>query len=226
MRTLVTEGHVDPAHYVQIGLRGCWPGGDVFAWQAEQGISAPHGRGRPSPGHRPDRRRRRSRAIGHQARVRDGGHRRLDPAFAPRTGTPEAGGLLPRELIAAVRTLGSELESVGCRRGRDRARRVGDRGRRRDDRGRVVGSRSPASPSARPTGRIPEPTGRLSAGTRQCSGCQPSLTLACRAPSGRRGWRGRSPARARPGWSPSPTSTVTCVVDAQVDAGARRCPRA
>ncbi len=39
MRTLVDEGHVDPARYVQIGLRGYWPDTDVFDWQAEQGIT-------------------------------------------------------------------------------------------------------------------------------------------------------------------------------------------
>ena len=39
LRSLVTEGHVDPARYVQIGLRGCWPDADVFAWQAERGIA-------------------------------------------------------------------------------------------------------------------------------------------------------------------------------------------
>ena len=38
MRRLVEAGHVDPRRYVQIGLRGYWPGEPEFAWQAERGI--------------------------------------------------------------------------------------------------------------------------------------------------------------------------------------------
>jgi agmatinase len=38
----------------------------------------------------------------------------LDPAFAGRTGTPEAGGLDPRELLAAVRRIAEEVELVGA----------------------------------------------------------------------------------------------------------------
>ena len=33
-------GHVDPARYVQIGLRGYRPGEAEFAWQRERGITA------------------------------------------------------------------------------------------------------------------------------------------------------------------------------------------
>ena len=40
MFRLVEQGHVDPARYVQIGLRGYWPEPDVFAWQAERGITS------------------------------------------------------------------------------------------------------------------------------------------------------------------------------------------
>ena len=38
MHRLVEAGHVDPGRYVQIGLRGYWPGEEEFAWQAERGI--------------------------------------------------------------------------------------------------------------------------------------------------------------------------------------------
>ena len=38
--TLVDEGHVDPRRYVQIGLRGYWPGEAEFAWQRERGITS------------------------------------------------------------------------------------------------------------------------------------------------------------------------------------------
>ena len=40
MRRLVEHGALDPARYVQIGLRGYWPGEAEFAWQREQGITS------------------------------------------------------------------------------------------------------------------------------------------------------------------------------------------
>lgn len=38
MRRLVERGHVDGSRYVQLGLRGYWPGPEVFAWQERHGI--------------------------------------------------------------------------------------------------------------------------------------------------------------------------------------------
>src|SRR3954454_23856592 len=40
MYKLVEAGHVDPARYVQIGLRGYWPTEKEFAWQDERGIAS------------------------------------------------------------------------------------------------------------------------------------------------------------------------------------------
>ena len=40
MYRLVEQGHVAPERYVQIGLRGYWPGEEEFAWQRERGIEA------------------------------------------------------------------------------------------------------------------------------------------------------------------------------------------
>ena len=40
MYRLVEAGHVDPARYVQIGLRGYWPTEAEFAWQDERGITS------------------------------------------------------------------------------------------------------------------------------------------------------------------------------------------
>ena len=40
MYRLVEQGHVDPTRYVQIGLRGYWPGETEFAWQRERGITS------------------------------------------------------------------------------------------------------------------------------------------------------------------------------------------
>jgi agmatinase len=113
MFRLVRDGHVDPARYVQIGLRGYWPGETEFAWQEERGIAA---------------------FFMHD--VRDLGIREvvartlervgagpvflsvdvdvLDPAFAPGTGTPEPGGMTSLELLEAVRTVAAGVELVGA----------------------------------------------------------------------------------------------------------------
>ena len=40
MYRLVEQGWVDPERYVQIGLRGYWPGETEFAWQRERGITS------------------------------------------------------------------------------------------------------------------------------------------------------------------------------------------
>ena len=40
MYRLVEQGHVDPSRYVQIGLRGYWPGEPEFSWQRERGIAS------------------------------------------------------------------------------------------------------------------------------------------------------------------------------------------
>jgi agmatinase len=113
MRRLVEEGSVDPDRYVQIGLRGYWPGDEEFAWQKERGITS---------------------LFMHE--VRDLGIREvmgraieaagigpvfltvdidvLDPAFAPGTGTPEPGGLTTAELLWAVREVAMRLDVVGA----------------------------------------------------------------------------------------------------------------
>src|SRR5207237_2249699 len=40
MFRLVEQGQVDPRRYVQIGLRGYWPGPKKFAWQKERGVTS------------------------------------------------------------------------------------------------------------------------------------------------------------------------------------------
>jgi agmatinase len=113
MRRLVEQGHVDPRRYVQLGLRGYWPGEEEFAWQAERGILS---------------------LFMHD--LREGGIERavertlaavgegpaylsididvLDPAFAPGTGTPEPGGMSSAELLWACRELARRLDLVGA----------------------------------------------------------------------------------------------------------------
>ena len=113
MYRLVEQGHVDPSRYVQIGLRGYWPGPQEFAWQQERGITSffMHD----------------VRELGIKAVVERSLERVgegpvyvtvdvdvLDPAFAPGTGTPEPGGMTSADLLWACRTLAERLELVGA----------------------------------------------------------------------------------------------------------------
>jgi agmatinase len=112
MRRVVEAGNVDPRRYVQIGLRGYWPGEDEFAWQAERGITSLFAH---------DVMQRGIGAVVEEALAAVGAGPVymtvdvdvLDPAFAPGTGTPEPGGLSSRELLWAVRTLASRADVVG-----------------------------------------------------------------------------------------------------------------
>jgi agmatinase len=104
MRRLIEEGWIDGKNFVQIGLRGYWPERDTFEWMREQGL-------------------RWHRMVeieerGAEAVIADAIDEALDgpeciylsididvvdPGSAPGTGTPEPGGMLPRELLRAVR---------------------------------------------------------------------------------------------------------------------------
>lgn len=113
MYRLVEAGHVAPERYVQIGLRGYWPGEGEFAWQAERGITSffMH-----------DVRDRGIRAVVEETLARVGPGPVflsvdvdvLDPAFAPGTGTPEPGGMTPVDLLWACRTVAAGVELVGA----------------------------------------------------------------------------------------------------------------
>ncbi len=113
MYRLVEAGHVDPLRYVQIGLRGYWPGPDEFAWQEERGITSffMH-----------DVRDRGIRAVVAEALIAVGKGPVfltvdidvLDPAFAPGTGTPEPGGMTVVDLLWAARTVASAVDLAGA----------------------------------------------------------------------------------------------------------------
>ena len=113
MYRLVEQGHVDPKRYVQIGLRGYWPGPKEFAWQEEHGITSffMH-----------DVRRLGIDAVVEQTVELVGAGPAyltvdvdvLDPAFAPGTGTPEPGGMTSADLLLACRTVAQRLELVGA----------------------------------------------------------------------------------------------------------------
>ena len=113
MYRLVEAGHVDPARYAQIGLRGYWPGEKEFAWQREHGITSffMH-----------DVRERGIRAVVAETLERVGAGPVfvsvdvdvLDPAYAPGTGTPEPGGMTTAELLWACREIASKVDLIGA----------------------------------------------------------------------------------------------------------------
>jgi len=114
MRRLIESGAIPGKNFVQIGLRGYWPGQDVWDWMAEQGMrwhlmDEVHHRGLDVV---------LTDAI---AEAMDGVDHLyvsvdidcLDPAFAPGTGTPEPGGLTSADLLRALRRLARETPLVG-----------------------------------------------------------------------------------------------------------------
>jgi agmatinase len=113
MFRLVEQGHVDPARYVQIGLRGYWPGPEEFGWQAERGITSVFMH---------DVRELGIDAVVEQALEVVGAGPTfltvdvdvLDPAFAPGTGTPEPGGMSSGDLLRACRAIAARTRLVGA----------------------------------------------------------------------------------------------------------------
>ncbi len=114
MRRLIEEGWVAGRNFVQVGLRGYWPDRATFAWMREQGMRwhtmvEIEERG--------------AEAVIDEAiaEALDGPEvvylsvdiDVVDPGAAPGTGTPEPGGILPREMLRAVRRIVGAVELVG-----------------------------------------------------------------------------------------------------------------
>ena len=112
MYRLVRDGHVDSRRYVQIGLRGYWPGEVELAWQREQGITAFFMHDVRELGMR-EVVERAVAAVGAGPVFLTVDVDVLDPAFAPGTGTPEPGGMTSGDLLWACRELARRLELVG-----------------------------------------------------------------------------------------------------------------
>lgn len=116
MRRLIESGAVPGHRFVQIGLRGYWPDPPVVAWMQEQGMRTflmsdivDRGLG----------------AVVDDAVAACTDDRGssiylsvdidvVDPGMAPGTGTPEPGGILPRELLDTVRRLARDLDVIGA----------------------------------------------------------------------------------------------------------------
>jgi len=113
MYRLVEQGHVDPRRYVQIGLRGYWPGEAEFSWQAAKGITSLFMHDVRELGIRV--------AVERATEIAGDGPvflsvdvDVLDPAFAPGTGTPEPGGMSTADLLWACRELAARVRLVGA----------------------------------------------------------------------------------------------------------------
>jgi agmatinase len=111
MRRLIESGAVAGRNFVQVGLRGYWPGPETLEWMREQGLrwhlmTEIEERGAEAVI---------ADAI---AEALDGPDLIylsvdidvIDPGMAPGTGTPEPGGMLTRELLRAVRQVASSVE--------------------------------------------------------------------------------------------------------------------
>lgn len=114
MRRLIEEGWIAGRNFIQLGLRGYWPEKETFDWMDQQGMRW----------HRMTEMEER----GSEAVVADAIAEALDgpeciylsidvdvvdPGSAPGTGTPEPGGMLPRELLRAVRQIVGAVDLVG-----------------------------------------------------------------------------------------------------------------
>jgi agmatinase len=110
---LVEQDHLDPRRYVQIGLRGYWPGEAEFSWQAEKGVTSFFMHDVRELGIA-EVLRRAVAVVGSGPAFLTIDVDVLDPAFAPGTGTPEPGGMTTADLLWAARTLATELDLVGA----------------------------------------------------------------------------------------------------------------
>jgi agmatinase len=114
MRRLIESGAARGDRFLQIGLRGYWPGPETLAWMAEQGMrsfemSEIVARGLDAC---------LDDAFALAVDDCDGVFLSVDidvadPSHAPGTGTPEPGGLTARQLLDAVRRVCLELPVVG-----------------------------------------------------------------------------------------------------------------
>ena len=114
MRRLIEEGWVDGRNFVQVGLRGYWPEKETFDWMRQQGF-------RWHTMVEIEERGAESVIADAIAEALDGPGciylsvdiDVVDPGNAPGTGTPEPGGILPREMLRAVRQIVGQVDLVG-----------------------------------------------------------------------------------------------------------------
>jgi agmatinase len=114
MRRLIESGAVRGDRFLQLGLRGYWPGPDTLDWMAAQGMRSYEMTEIVARGL--------DECLGEAFSIAiddcDGVFLSVDidvcdPGHAPGTGTPEPGGLSARQLLDSVRRICYELPVVG-----------------------------------------------------------------------------------------------------------------
>ena len=114
VRRLVDDGHILGRNFIQVGLRGSWPGPEGFEWMRENGLRYHTMAEIDRDGWNTVMQRVLDEAndgpeylhISFDIDV-------MDPAYTSGTGTPVPGGLTPREVFYIVRGLCSENNLVG-----------------------------------------------------------------------------------------------------------------
>lgn len=114
VKRLIKEGHVPGKNYIQVALRGYYPDLDTFKWMQEQQF-------RYHPMAEVEKRGWPAVMADVVKEAKDGPEHvfisfdidTIDPAFAPGTGTPEPGGLNPREVFPLIRQLCALKKVVG-----------------------------------------------------------------------------------------------------------------
>jgi agmatinase len=114
MRRLIESGALRGDRFLQIGLRGYWPGPETLQWMAQQGMRSYEMTELTARGLTECL----SEAFTIATDDCDGVFLSVDidvcdPGHAPGTGTPEPGGLTARELLDSVRRICYELPVVG-----------------------------------------------------------------------------------------------------------------
>jgi agmatinase len=115
MRLVVDEGVIRGDHFIQFGLRGYFPDPVDFDWMRSVGLRWHSMYEIDDLGFRPVLETMLDEAKGSlpETIFLSIDVDVLDPAMAPGTGTPEPGGLTPRELLYAVRRMCLELPIAG-----------------------------------------------------------------------------------------------------------------
>jgi formimidoylglutamase len=114
VRRLIDDGHILGKNYIQVGLRGYWPGEEAFRWMREKGMRYHTMAEIEKDGW--------DTVIKRVIKEANDGPEYLyvsfdidvlDPAYTPGTGTPEPNGLTPREVFPLLRHLCAENNLVG-----------------------------------------------------------------------------------------------------------------
>ena len=114
VRRLIDEGHVKGKNFIQIGLNAAKPSGKDMKWMRENGMRYHFMAEIDRDGWKTVMDRALKEALdGPEYLFISVDTDCLDPAWAPGMGTPEIGGMSPRELFPILRALGIQNKVVG-----------------------------------------------------------------------------------------------------------------